>query len=95
MRRLLAVESPRLEPVDGLVGPQVAGEIEVGEHVPAGRVDAVERRACAARLDRDERRPRRGPRLVPDPLGELGDRRRLDERREGELLAELLVDLPS
>src|SRR5258708_35452167 len=58
MGRLFAIQTSRLQAIEGLVGIQTARKIVILEYVAANSVNTEERLSAAERLDWDERRPR-------------------------------------
>src|SRR5690242_3786156 len=92
VRLLCTLEPRRLQPVQRLIGTEMAREVGVPQHAAADRVDAEERRLCTARLNCHQRSCREPIASLAQYTRELFDRRCLEERRQGELAPELLLN---
>ena len=82
-----AVEPSRLKPVERLIVPQLGAEVRELQHADHVGRDVEERPARPERLDRDQRVGRVVNGIRAHHASQLGDGRRLEQRRDGHALA--------
>ena len=93
VRRSLAKQAWRLQPVQWLILAQMARQQSITEHVAPNGMNEEQRTLRAERLDLHERRPGQRAGLLPQQHSKRFDRSALEQRRQRQRLSELLAQL--